>query len=437
MKVLYKVIIVLYLIVGIIPTLKSIDKVITQWLFLNCLNTISFVLLVVKGYPLKKFFFDRTTILFFCLFIWSLVSLFFAINPIESIVVLSQIFAIVMGFLIISICISEIENSFQFISNIISFFLIIELCYIYSPFFIVENAQSQIFSRSVLFLGFAANVNITAFSVLYKIPFLVYSLIQLNKYKILSYIIAFVIFSLIVFTSGTLNSTRGAILAYTLLMPILVTIGSVVYTKTKDHKLLAFGIIYCLSVIFTFQINSHLSKTLQDSSVNISRRISSLNALIDKEEKIDESLNQRINFYSQALKVIIENPVFGIGIGNWKIKSIDTNKENIVGYTVPYHTHNDYLEIGAEIGLVGLLIYISILFRSFKFSTLKFLKIIFTRNNLKRGYLKWICISIFLFIFILDSNFNFPFHRPILLINLIVLLAYLNQKQKIILNEKS
>ena len=53
-------------------------------------------------------------------------------------------------------------------------------------------------------------------------------------------------------------------------------------------------------------------------------------------------------------------PVFGIGIGNWKIKSIEYSRNSIVGYTVPYHVHNDFLQITAEIGVIGGLLYLMI-----------------------------------------------------------------------------
>ena len=111
-------------------------------------------------------------------------------------------------------------------------------------------------------------------------------------------------------------------------------------------------------------------------------------------------------------------------IGNWKIKSIDTNKKNIVGYQVPYHVHNDFLEIAAEKGLIGLGLYLAILFFGFKNAIVKFLKNTFTKSKLDENYLQWISISIYAFIFLIDSNVNFPFYRPIVIIILIVLLAY-------------
>jgi len=436
MNLIYRINVILYLIVGTVPNLDALDKVSTQWLYLNVLNTISLLFYLYKEYPLKDILKNRVTILFFCFFLWSAISLFFAINKIESLVVLSQIFAIVIAFFVLMICIKEIENPFKFISNVISILLLVEIAYIYKPFFISDNALSEIFNRSRLFQGFGANVNITAFSVIYKIPFFIFSIIQLKKLKLITYILSSFVFASIIFISGTLNSTRGAILTFSLLAPILMIIAVVVSIKSKNYKFLILSSIYSLSVLLSFPLNVLLADSYKVTQSSITNRISSLNALVDNEVKLDESLTQRTNFYRQALNTIKSNPIFGIGIGNWKIKSIDTNKENIVGYTVPYHVHNDYLEIGAEIGLVGLGIYILILFVSFKKAIVNFFKSIFTFSVLEGNYLEIILISVFLFIWILDSNFNFPFHRPIELINLIVLLAYLNSKSEINLYEK-
>ena len=254
MKFIFKILLILYLVVGTVPNLDSLDKVVTQWLYLNFLNTFALFFLVIKGYPLKKYFFNKTSILFLALFIWSSISLFFAINKVESIVVLSQLFAIIITFIITMICLSEIERPFRFISNILSFYLIVELITIYLPFLNSATALDQIYSRSSLFLGFAANVNITAFSIIYKIPFLIYSILQLKKFKIISFISSFVIFALIIFASGTLNSTRGAIITYTSLAPVLLIISIVIYFKSKEYKLMIISIIYSLSEDQTYQV---------------------------------------------------------------------------------------------------------------------------------------------------------------------------------------
>ena len=46
------------------------------------------------------------------------------------------------------------------------------------------------------------------------------------------------------------------------------------------------------------------------------------------------------------------NPILGVGLGNWKFKSIDYDKKDIFGYTVPYHAHSDFIQLGAELGVI-------------------------------------------------------------------------------------
>ena len=218
--------------------------------------------LVNKKLSFKRFFLQQIIRFVFQFFYLVNYISFFAINKVESVVVLSQIFAIVIAFIILTICISKIDRSFNFISNVISVYLIIELGYIYLPFTKDLDALSNIFSRSYLFLGFAANVNITAFSILYKIPFFIYSVIQLKKFKIGLIIPSFIIFLLIIFASGTLNSTRGAILTYTSLVPILFIIGMIVYLKSKSNHLLILSLTYSFAFIVSFPLNSFLSMRL-------------------------------------------------------------------------------------------------------------------------------------------------------------------------------
>lgn len=438
MKYIYKLFLALYLVVGIVPNFEAIDKVVTQWFYLNLLNTIALLFIFVNQVPLKKILLNKSSILFISLFVWSSLTLFVSINQSESLVALSQLFALVLGFIVLTYCISNIQNAFGFISSVLSVYLVFELGAIYIPFLIREDLDlNLIFTRSAVFLGFAANVNITAFSVLYKVPFLVYSLLQLKKFKNISIVfLATPIFLLVIFASGTLNSTRAAILTYTILAPILVFVGTIIYVKSKQNRLLILSVSYTVSLLLSFPLNFFLSDSLGKSESNISNRISTLTALVDQEEKKDGSLTQRINFYSQATNFIFKNPILGTGIGNWKIKSIDTNKKNIVGYQVPYHVHNDFLEIAAEKGLIGLGLYLAILFFGFKNAIVKFLKNIFTKSELDKNYLQWISISLYAFIFLIDSNLNFPFYRPIVIIILIVLLAYQTVLMQTNLNAK-
>ena len=48
---------------------------------------------------------------------------------------------------------------------------------------------------------------------------------------------------------------------------------------------------------------------------------------------------------------LFQNPILGIGMGNWQLESIKADRENIQSYIIPYHVHNDFLELAAEIGI--------------------------------------------------------------------------------------
>lgn len=432
MKYLFKIILVLYLFVGIVPNMEAIDKVVTQWLYLNVLNTIVLATLFTLKIDIKKYFLNKSSLLFTLLFLWSLLSIFFTINKVESLVVLSQLFALTISFIILLICFSKIENAFKYFSTIITFYLIIELIRIYLPFSNSDFDLSLIFKRSSYFLGFAANVNITAFSILYKIPFFIYTIFNLKKIKTAGLIfLCLMVFSLVFFASGTLNSTRGAILTYSLLSPVLLVLATMLYFKLKQKRLLIISLTYFLALVLSFPINSFVSDYLDQSESNLSNRVSSLVSLIDQERETDTSINQRLAFYSQALNHISENPIFGTGIGNWKIKSIDTNKENIIGYQVPYHVHNDFLEIATEIGLIGLALYLLLLYKGFKKVVFKTWNIVFSRNPLDQNYIMWITAFLYFLIFVIDSNLNFPFSRPIVIIILITILAFLASNEEI------
>ena len=114
----------------------------------------------------------------------------------------------------------------------------------------------------------------------------------------------------------------------------------------------------------------------------------------------DESLNQRLNFYEIAFDLFREKPLIGHGVGSWKYESIGYKKSENNTVLIPYYTHNDFLQILVETGIIGLGIFSLII--------LYLLNCIF--KLLKRD--KDISVFIILFIFFfLNSMINFPSHR--------------------------
>ena len=72
----------------------------------------------------------------------------------------------------------------------------------------------------------------------------------------------------------------------------------------------------------------------------------------------NKGVSERLEIWSQAVNVIKENPFLGVGIGNY-VEKVDLFSEQR-GYRSPIHAHNIYLQITAELGIIGLILYLAI-----------------------------------------------------------------------------
>lgn len=75
----------------------------------------------------------------------------------------------------------------------------------------------------------------------------------------------------------------------------------------------------------------------------------------------DTSTLSRFKLWGKTTRLIEENPVFGVGSGNWKIEIL---KYDVVryynGWIVPRRVHNDYLTVLSETGIFGFIVYLSL-----------------------------------------------------------------------------
>ena len=268
----------------------------------------------------------------------------------------------------------------------------------------IEN--NKLLIRSMDYKGAAANINITSFSILYKTPILLYFLTKEKKIyiKFIFIILLFSIF-LIISILGTRGAYIGAIICVTSYLAYLLKTNFKIIFKIKQFA------IVCLTLILVLLANVNLT---QGGSDAISRASTiSLNTQ-------DGSVNSRLRYYKQGINHFIENPIIGVGIGNWKLISIDYDKNNIDGYIVPFHAHNDFIQLLAELGLLGLTFYILFIFFSIK----KLFKNIFFDDHINFLLLGS------LLIYLSDSMINFPIARPISQLFLITFICLISLYEK-------
>ncbi len=387
------------------------DTVFPQMFVISLLNILSFIYLY-KNFNLIEYiknFEHKNHYLAYCLFVAiSIISLLVAENFIEGVVSLIKILNFFVAFTFIAI-LSSLKNfkffNYFILATLVSLF--IESVLINYRVFDSVIINGNLLERSNAFRGFGGNVNISSFSILIKtvVPiFLVFN--HKNNYiRVLS---LFFIFSS--FLSIFLLMSRAAVLA---LFIMFISILILVLISKRRIYFLKYSLIIITLIISIFSYNIINEKNaysiLTDRFSNVTN------------PRVDESVNERLNFYKTAIQSIGDNPLLGIGIGNWKIKSIDLSREIIESYRVPFFAHNDFLQFLAEIGILGGLCFIFYIF----YPTL----ISLSRSLKSRSFNPDFMIFLIFVIYIVDSMLNFPIERPINYIYLCFTIALLyNQK---------
>ena len=75
-----------------------------------------------------------------------------------------------------------------------------------------------------------------------------------------------------------------------------------------------------------------------------------------------ENVNERLRFWNKTIKLIKDKPLFGAGVGNWKLAIPSYGTEGLVwayGYYTPDRPHNVYLHITSEVGIPGFILYLA------------------------------------------------------------------------------
>ena len=143
--------------------------------------------------------------------------------------------------------------------------------------------------------------------------------------------------------------SRASFVAAALVGVLLFTWTIINFLKNKSYKPLINNIYYLLPMILAIILNQTF---VSSKGADALSRASTISISTN-----DGSVNQRLRYYEDVLTHISSNPIFGVGIGNWKLTSIDYDKADITGYIVPYHAHSDFIQLGAELELLDLYLF--------------------------------------------------------------------------------
>ena len=402
-KIISKGLIFLYLFIPFIPNFGSADRHATHFLFLAILNIVSFGYLIFSrdlfNIKWNKFVLSTTFILGLSFIILSGFSTIYAINKPEAIITSFHQLSLIIAILVLSILLYKIENRIKFITDLMCISLILETFFIVKPFLEVYSLEGLV-GRNNLFSGLGANINISAFSLICKLPFLFYRY-SISKNSFIGHLSYCIITTIVISSIYTILATRGAMIASIVLLIILIFYSFYFFIKSKSKFFIKPLMLLSFSLLASVTLNFIISDI--DDNQNIANRVESIDI------NNDQSSKQRLRYYKGAIDIISKNPFLGIGKGSYKLLSIKQDSKDMYGYTVPYHAHNDFLEITAELGIIGSLLYygIFILLVLFLFSK------IFNNNKPDNFKFFFSTLLLTLSMYFIDSSINFPFARPI------------------------
>ena len=406
----------LYLCIGFIPNLGAVDKIAPQWLAMGLLNVIASTYIFKKRKLFSEGIFPKSkswiTGLYCAFIIWAALSFFYALNQVEVIVNFSRQFSVFFMLINMAILLSKVKHTNKLFSVIITSIFSIEAIVLINDAFEMINSFGLINSGELR--GVTANRNIAAFSLALKIPFVLY-LIVIFKSPKLKFLLTGIL------TLGLLDiliiQSRASYLAMGLVF--LIFTSQVIFNKesklVRKFKTVSFFLIPFIISVLINQI--YFSNKGADALSRASTISFSTN---------DGSVNQRLRYYEDVLTHFSSNPIFGVGLGNWKFKSIDYDKKDIFGYTVPYHAHSDFIQLGAELGLIGFILYLGIFILSFIWSFKMWMNPKFT--SVDKLFNSMLIAS--LGVYFIDANLNFPIARPQVLVTWSFIIALISLKYK-------
>jgi O-antigen ligase len=387
-----------FLLVGFIPNLEAVDKIAPQWLYLSILNFLCGIFLFYHRKSFQEQFLAVLSSLISWFYIgfvlWAALSYFYAINPTEVLVNIVRHLNTLFMFLHLCILLYNIKDKNRLLSLAIMVILSIEV------YAVLEQALAMYKAGGINpgeLKGVTANRNITAFSIAIKIPYVFYLVIRTPKLWVK---VAYAFLILLSLFSLSMIQSRASFVAAALISVLLFAWTVIGYIKTRSFKDFIPNLYYTLPLILALVLNQML---VSSKGADALSRAATISAGTN-----DGSVNQRLRYYEDVLTHITQNPILGVGIGNWKLASIDYDKEDITGYIVPYHAHSDFIQLGAELGFVGFLLYLGIFMLGAYFAFVILFKSDLSADN------KWFVFLLItaLGVYFIDANLNFPIARP-------------------------
>jgi len=395
----------LYLAVHFIPDLGGADVMGSQWLYVSVVDfaILLYILLNQQQYKtaIASILKLKFTIVYSFLIFWALLSITYSINAIESLVCLARLLSTYLIFINLSILFykKELSTLFNVVAILVGVVLFFDALYVITGF--SKNMVDMNLDQNIVSLtGKNGNKNVMAASLLIKFPFLLFVIVH---NQLIEKIAGFIVLFLGMMALFILN-TRSTYVGLGVLF-LMFSIAITLLNKKEGIKVIGTKLAYfILPLVFAFfAANGMLTKAVdvqgfQGGYGSVTKRVGDINVASEQ--------NSRIKLWKAAIDYASKHPILGAGYGNWKLASIPYEKEYANDLFVPYHCHNDYIEMFADLGMIGGISYAAL------FIILGVTTIQFWKKSKDNPHQLMIAIAIMaIACYFVDAFFNFPAER--------------------------
>jgi O-antigen ligase len=440
-----RILFILYLLTGFVPLMGAMDYDAPEWLYVSLLNIVSLIFIYKNKDELHAFLFPKEVklylVLFAGFFVVGCLSMLNAINVSESLVHLARLFNSIVAFYCLYIFIKQKPKEFfNFICKI-AIVIVVYFTWKAVRYFIGNYDQPRTHDLIFAFQHNFSSVNIYTAYIVVQLPLVIYGFLYFKSFwKYIAAVATFMsIFALFIVGS------RTALLTFVVLFFVLIAYliyGIVKHKMNFKKEAIVLVMLPVLTLLLALNIN-RLSTTSMNSFDNIvntksndynkgkrmlDRNIDNATELMPEKDGI--VINKtggdsgRFSLWNLAFTNFKENPVLGIGYGNYKAVGKKQHYKNYVAskgqFANPRRAHSDFMEKLAETGLIGFLLYVSL----FAIPFILFIRA-FTRE--KEYANQFILVIVFLsaLAYTFDALLNFPLERAPIHIYFLLTVAFM------------
>ena len=224
-------------------------------------------------------------------------------------------------------------------------------------------------------------------------PLIIGLFIYFFAYKKLHYLMLLLIFvmsDIVIYLSGERTALGLIILSSTFIIIFM--------SKFKILRISALSFSLIIIVIISI-----LSPSIKERNVDMTINqmgLSSESKEVHMFSPVHDSL------YKTSIKIFLDNPVFGVGPNNFR-KVCNNQKYFVNQYSCSTHPHNTFIQIFAEIGIVGLLFILMIIFYLLKNVWYHLLSILKNKSHHLNDFQVCLYACFLLFLFPLLPTLNF------------------------------